>query len=387
MSDRIVRLSEKDMPEALDFLNMVYSMAGRPHDFGKVLPAMWLDGEESMRRHLAIRVNGRIAALIGVYPLPAVIAGEKILFATMGNVATHPYLTGRGLMTELLRAGERELDSMGADAARLSGLRQRYGMYGFEPCGVNYEYTLTAHNILRHFGGRFSSGIRFEETGQTDTGLLEYARGLHSGNAFRVIREDAAHFYAAATAWGNRMLTAYRGNIPVGYLSVTKNGMAADEFAAVDDNTVFEMLCAYVRSSGVDAVRITLAPWQAGLCRMLGEIAEGWSTVIPSSFRVRSFEKLVGALMKLKAEYSPMPDGRAVIGIKDHGNIEMMVGNGLPSCRPTDEVAECMLDRREASRLLFGPLPPSAVIELPRSLSILQAWLPLPLSWDTLDRV
>jgi len=46
--------------------------------------------------------------------------------------------------------------------------------------------------------------------------------------------------------------------------------------------------------------------------------------------------------------------------------------------------AEITLDPSAATRLLFGPLGPETVI--PHH-PVLSAWLPLPLSWDTLDYV
>ena len=71
--------------------------------------------------------------MLGVYPLPAVVAGRRLLFATVGNVATHPYETGRGYMRRLMDAARARLDEMDADASRLGGLRRRYAPFGYEP--------------------------------------------------------------------------------------------------------------------------------------------------------------------------------------------------------------------------------------------------------------
>ena len=129
MGKEIVRLSQQDAPEALDFLNLVFSMAKYPHDFRKMLPKMWEDDGKHVDNHLAVKVDGRIRAIVGVYPLPANIAGEKLLFATMGNVATHPFDTGKGYMSELLDAAMKQLSDMNADGARLGGMRQRYARW------------------------------------------------------------------------------------------------------------------------------------------------------------------------------------------------------------------------------------------------------------------
>jgi len=44
----IRRLRAEDYDQALDFLNMVFSMANRPHDFLQALPRMWARDDEHM---------------------------------------------------------------------------------------------------------------------------------------------------------------------------------------------------------------------------------------------------------------------------------------------------------------------------------------------------
>ena len=48
--------------------------------------------------------NGRIVSLLGVYPLPAVIAGRRVLLGTIGNVASLPSARGKGYMKQLMAA-------------------------------------------------------------------------------------------------------------------------------------------------------------------------------------------------------------------------------------------------------------------------------------------
>ena len=64
------RLGAADYDEALDFLNMVYSMAGRPHDFLRALPRMWARDDAHMGKHIAVIRAGKIRSMLGVYPLP-----------------------------------------------------------------------------------------------------------------------------------------------------------------------------------------------------------------------------------------------------------------------------------------------------------------------------
>ncbi len=122
-------------------------MTNRPHDFLKALPHMWGRDDEHMSKHIAVIREGRIRSILGVYPIPVDICGRPLLFATVGNAATHPYDTGKGYMSLLLNEAMKELDEIGADASRLSGLRQRYARYGYEPVGLHHTFVLTDHNV------------------------------------------------------------------------------------------------------------------------------------------------------------------------------------------------------------------------------------------------
>ncbi|NLB44112.1 MAG: hypothetical protein GX821_02990, partial [Clostridiaceae bacterium] len=46
--ETLVRLSADDYDEAIDFLNLVFSQASRPHDFEKMLPRMCVPDDEHM---------------------------------------------------------------------------------------------------------------------------------------------------------------------------------------------------------------------------------------------------------------------------------------------------------------------------------------------------
>lgn len=108
------------------------------------------DGE-SMTRHFAIREDGRIRALVGAYPLPITIADDRLIFSTIGNVATYPHANGKGYMNQPVQTAMQELRGIGVDATRLGGLRQRYVCFGFEPAGMQYHFSLTAHNLARYY--------------------------------------------------------------------------------------------------------------------------------------------------------------------------------------------------------------------------------------------
>ena len=98
-----------------------------------------------------------------------------------------------------------------------------------------------------------------------------------------------------------------------------------------------------------------------------------------------SYDRIANALIKLKKANEPLPCGELVIGIEGYGCISLYVTNSRAGCTRTDKEPDITINRATATRLLFGHLPPSAVIPITNPL--ISSWLPLPFSWNTLDYV
>ena len=389
MSAAVERLRPCDAPEALDFLNMVFSMARVPHDFSEMLPKMWENDGESMTRHFAIREDGRIRALVGAYPLPITIAGDRLLFSTMGNVATHPHCSGKGYMNRLVQTAMQELRDIGVDAIRLGGLRQRYARFGFEPAGMQYHFSLTAHNLERYYKGTFSSGIRFEPLRAEDAKSVSWAKSLHETGGVWVDRLHNTGFYDSLTAWRNQPFLALRDGKCVGYLTAGADRTGVSEFRALTVELEVELLCAWLSQNRLTHVAFTVEPWQTALSRLLQPLCEGWSISSPSHFCIMRWDRVVNALLRLKAEIAPLLPGEVRLEIQGWGTLRLCVDADGAHCKRTDDSTDFSLTPAEAARLFFGPLPPVSTCSLGNShaAALLQAWLPLPLGWNTLDRV
>jgi GNAT superfamily N-acetyltransferase len=389
MPEPVVRLTAQDYDEALDFLNLVFSQAGRPHDFERMLPKMCIRDDVHMGRHFAIRQAGRIQSMLGVYPLPLTIAGRPFLFATVGNVATHNKARSQGYMSQLLETALQELDRLGADAARLDGLRQRYNRSGFEKAGTLYTYTLTVRNVKACFGDLLSGDISFLPLAPDDIPLLEQARSLHGRLALRIDRGDLDGFDRTLRAWQMEPWAALDpdGQV-IGYLAAAPDRTTLAEQVADSPQRLIEMLCAWVVQHQLDGITFTAAPWQPDICRLCNRVCERFTVSSATSFLIRNWSGISDALLALKAEQTPLLPGRVVIAIEGYGALAMAVEDGRTVCAMTDRPADLHLDRLTATRLLFGPMPPELVCDLPQHAAApLRSWLPLPLSWNGQDRV
>ena len=156
MSDtEMIRLSSADFDEAMDFMNMVFSMSGASTDFAALLPKLYRPEDRLMRDNLAIRRNGRLRAVVGSYPMRLQVGQAVLPVRGIGGVSTHPAERKSGLMRRLMLAALDEMNDEHCALSILGGQRQRYGYYGYEQSGRIMTININQSN-LRHFLDRKS---------------------------------------------------------------------------------------------------------------------------------------------------------------------------------------------------------------------------------------
>lgn len=388
MSSEIRRLSVSDREELIEVLD--YSFTNDRHSgyFEAILPKMWLDDEFYLPRHLAMFEDGKMVAALGIYPYETTIAGEKLLFSTVGNVATIPDAQGKGYMQRLLTAAMQELEEIGADVSRLGGVRSRYARFGYEPCGTVYDFVLKKRNAKEFLADKGEGSIRFEKLDKGDKKALDFIRSLQNARVFRTERGDDDGLFAVLCAWRSVPYVAYCGDELVGYISASPSGDHIAEIDGISDEIKVEMLCRFALAGDAESVTIGIYPSDVGLSRPLTRICESFSANIASQFKIINWEKLTRACFKLKNSITPLPEGEISIGIEDYGTLRLSVENGEAKCEKVQGSGDILLDRKTASRFIFGPYSPEGTAELPQEKATLFAsYLPLPLSWNDLDRV
>ena len=378
----VQRLGKENYDEIIGLMNYVFGLKnGREMDFERDLPKMCVRDDEHMRKHFGIFEDGKLVACLGVYPFETVVAGEKMLFATMGNVVTHPDYEGKGYMTKLLERGSQELHGLNVDVARLGGLRSRYNRYGFESCGQLYGFTFTAKERERKFPD-FKDDIAFSVIEKTDEAALNFAAQLYNANEIAVTR-DLKNAYATMTAWRNVPYIATRGGKAIGYLCVGATGAGVAEAFGEDAQAKTDMLCAWQKKCETN-INFSLQPHEIEMVKTFSAICGSYYIGSPSHFYIRNWEKVVGAFMRLKASYCSLPKGKLCIRIENYGTIKLYVDENGAGCEKTDETPKITLDRLSAARYIFGPFSP---VYTGGTGLLAQAWLPLPLSWNGQDRV
>jgi GNAT superfamily N-acetyltransferase len=384
MPESIVQLRAADFDDAMDFLNLVFS-AHAPHDFARLLPTLYRPTDEHMGYNYAVRKDGRIRAIVGLFPIAWQVGSVRLRVGGIGGVSTHPRYRNSGLMRALMEHCVRTMREQGYHVSWLGGQRQRYAYYGYERCGCEVAADLGKANLRHCFPD--SAPLRLEELGSQDAERLARARQLHDRQPVHCLRppED---FYLHCTNWYHRPYAAMaEDGRMVGYLVANPKGGYVTELLADTDALALDAARAWVERHCENGAGIDLPPFSGELLHHLGRICNSVTTRASGNWQVFDWPTVTDALLRVRHADRPMPDGRVVLGIGGQARLLLEVAGAEARCQATDQSPDLECPAPEAHRLLFGPLPPSLVRPLPRRAAVLDAWCPLPLFWRRQDGV
>lgn len=384
----LIRLKANDYEEAMDFLDIVFSKAHCPHDFGSMLPIIYRPTDEHMNCNFAVRENGKIRGIVGLFPMEMKIGDQILTVGGIGGVSAHPKDKGKGWMKMLMKAAVDEMKENGTDLSWLGGLRHRYQHYGYEVTGIMLEYDVSKTNLRHVYGSSEMPNLRFVPITEKDTDYLRKAKELHDRQPIHCVRsmEDYWLFLTVVytTPWA---VLDEEGNM-VGYLVLKQDKTCITELFAENDEILEQMVRLWVSKQEQESVKVKLAPWQDEIARRLGCLAEEFRVTDSGNYQIFNWDKVVACLLTAKNQQECLPDGKLLLGIEEYGTLEICVKNGEVDCKKTEEAAEVVLGSFAAMRTVFGKFPVHFVADIPvHAKQIMNAWFPLPLCWMVQDHV
>ncbi len=382
--DREALLTADDFEEAMDFLNLAFSEHG-PIDFATLLPSIYRPTDRHMANNYAIKKDGRICAIVGLFPITWHVGDAVLRVAGIGGVSTHPDLRGSGLMTALMEHCVGLMTAQKYPLSWLGGQRQRYLYFGYERCGNTNVFTVSKTNLKHCFEG--DPDIRFEAIGPEDRDRIAGARALHDAQPMYCQRSlEDFHIYCTCRSFGLFAALDGSGRM-VGYLVASQKSDYVAELGADDDDIALEMLRAWVAHHSERSTTVDVGPMGGDLIYKLGRCCEAVSVRPSGNWQVIDWIAVTDALMKMRRRSGPMAEGSVVVGIEGYGAIRLQAEGDEAGCAAADEDPDMSCDAPTAMRLLFGPLSPSLVMPLPEKAALLESWCPLPLTWKRQDGV
>lgn len=379
----------EDLNEILQVLNYSFSFKethpdiDEKSDFEANLPIMWTGEHDYGSKHIGIRENGKIVSLLGVYPLPTVIAGKEILMGTIGNVGSIREARGKGYMKQIMTAALEAAEKQGFVAARLGGLRSRYNRYNFDHAGKLFICHLTRRNVNEY--GDIPE-LHFKEIRPDDSEAICFARACQRRAEVYVIRETDTVFYATLRAWRNVPVIALdKQENPVGYLSTSPDGKTVAEWGTDGSLTGVDLCAAWMKSSEkLPEITLEVVPYDRETLKAVFSHCESWTETAASMFHVFKWDELTEALMRLAVKTGGLAEGELTFGIEGWGTLHMKVSGNECIAEKTDAEPAFVLSPLEATGWMFGDLGCLSPIQAGTPES---SWFPLPLSWNGHDRV
>ena len=381
---QIVRLGSGDFEEGMKFLNFVFGEHS-PHDFEKLLPTIYRATDEHMAHNYAIREEGEIQAVVGLFPITWRVGDATLRVAGIGGVSTHPESRGQGLMQRLMKHCVGTMRDEGFHLSWLGGQRQRYLYFGYEKCGNSITANVNRSNIRHCFDGE--PGLRMQPMGKGDGDLLRRAKVLHDRQAMHCERplED---FWRHCAAWYHEGWAALdAGDEMVGYLVAPREGGYVSELVAESAEAAERMVRTWSRERGEKGIALELNPLASETNCRFAACCEQISLHSSGNWQIFAWAEVVDALMKAKQAAGPLPEGSVVVDIEAYGAIALSVADGEAGCTRSTAEAQVTVDPATCMRLLFGPLQASQVMPLSPEGALLDMWCPLPLYWARQDGV
>lgn len=376
-----------DLPEILDFINMVFSMHQRPHNFQTLLPKLYGPASQTESYHYLAKEDGKLCAVVCALPITIVHNGQEITCATVGSVSVHPYSRGKGYMKKLMAMATEDMEQQGITISALSGRRHRYQYYGYELGGCRLDYQFIADNF-RHTASRYPAvPISLIPVASDDTkDISEKAsrlNRLYSSQPVHTIRTDN-EFLSICSSWNSSLYEIVREDTAVGYLCGTANQIY--ELVLTDESLIFSTLKAYFSLCGCERLTMTVPSYQKERIKHLTGLYEHWSVQTEDNYRIFNYSEAIRFFLSVKAAMMPLTEGSLVLEIEGSETICITVASGKISVLPVDKEQEpnLRLSGLEAVALLFSPI--SGYTECSDPYLSAVNWFPLPLSISHLDK-
>jgi len=383
MPDEVLRAASQDFDEVTSLLDAVFGK-GPQRSFSLAYRGMYRPCDESMSCVYIIRRDGRIVACAGLFPMRLGIGGRELSMAGVGGVAVDAAFRHQGLMQRLLETISADIRRGGYDLSWLIGLRRRYRRFGWEIAGSQTRLTMTEAGIQHGLKNLRLRGVTLEPLGD-DGDIARRLYELHQSLPVRINRPAELFTTFLRQRLARPMVARDESGCVVGYLVLDTAGETVVELAAADVSFLPHMVAAAYAVARPQCLNVLLDAGHEPLEAGLGELCESATVVHSGNWLVLDWRRVLDALVALRAMQTPLPAGKVIIDIHDHGRFELALDRKGGGCTPTDAPADIGGDSFFMSRLLLGPLRPSQITRLTQASSVLDAWCPLPLSMPKVD--
>ncbi len=366
--------------DLMDFMNYVFGFNGNSSDFKKLLPKLYARDCDPCYANYVVTEDGKLKAAIGAFDSVLNVNGEQLVCRGIGNVAVHPYSRSKGYMIDCMNMALSDMIRDGVDFSILGGRRQRYGYFGFDAIGAEYNVSINRTNMRHVFRNVPFTELEFVNVGADDTELLDKMFALHNTRPLHTER-SREKFYDIARSWCKPVRAILKEGEFIGYF-------CGDlcELTLCDMSDFNDVIRNYINEYG--DVTLDIAAWDKPLIEAAMAVCEGTEIGTCDMFNILNYKRFVGAFLRFKTSFEVIADGTLTLFIHGYAGdckLCLNVCDNVATVTELDPAAECELEltHKEAEQLLFGLYSPYTSRLSPE----LRSWFPLPLYVENADHV
>lgn len=370
---RPVPATTEDYPSLVACMDSCFIPADSCHGMAALNPHCVGSSPEQLAGYRVIKDGTRVVACLGCTPQELHIPGGTIRVTGLGQVATLPEYRGSGLMSQLLDDAIARMTQQGVLLSDLAGDRLRYARYGWEYAGRQWQFEMNA----RSMGSYASCPVR-QATASPDDMMAIMA--IHEQEPWRVSRDEGQYRRLLSRANREVWLALSKDRV-VAYavMHVAAQHCGVTEFGGDPEGVAAILQQGSTRWGSL----VLWSPWDHACNSLFFRLASRWQVVTPRMLRLFDLEGVLRAYGSLLTERAAMlaPATTKPVTlemVETSQRVTLVPGRDglqLQSGGQGDWVVR--LERREMTRLLFGPALPGQVVPLPTGCRWLDAVLPL----------
>jgi predicted N-acetyltransferase YhbS len=318
------------------------------------------DDPDTLKGYLVARDGGRLVGCLSCTNQQLIIDGGTLAVGGLGQVATLPECRGQGVMSALLNAAIAHMEASGCACSDLGGDRVRYGRYGWETAGRQWQFTLTARSVAAAAAPSSPHEVRLF-TG--DPAEQRVIMSLHETEPRRVARSDR-QWQRLLTRLNKQVWLALRQGRVEAYAVIDSSRQpgAVFEFGGSVEG-VHHILHQRVPHAPADGL-LLWSPWEHGCNGLFFTLAAHWTVVSPRMVRLfhlrQTLEAFAGQMSRRLGAVDARRCPAVTLMVQESGqSVTLAPGvEGVALREPTGLEPVLQLPRAQMVRLLLGPSSP-----------------------------
>jgi predicted N-acetyltransferase YhbS len=369
-----MRASPNDADSVIELANECFP---NNRDVGGIL-ACWPHNCYQLTNRFIMKDGNKVVSHVGYADQTILVEGKEIKVAGVTLVSTLPTYRRQNFMTQLLMRCIQAMIEEGYAFSDLGGDRQRYGYFGWENAGREWELHITKRSL-----DDTTAPIGFQITPyQESSEEIDAIIAIHDHEPLRTKRTRELYKMLLGRK-GNQVWLASNNDGIVAYVvsEPSKNHQQVMEFGGSEEG-IHAILRYFIDTICSDSIRVN-SPWIHPLNHKLFCVSSRWNVVYTRMLKIINLEStLCGFINQLGRRYREFGfQSRQVVSVGIEGTdqiVELEFSPDEVNVRKISRSSETlMLSEQEMVRFVFGPGVPSAIVNLPFGLRYLDAIFPV----------